>query len=188
LAERGQPLQMLNLGGGQPVHHLRPVPSLDEIGLRIVKAVDDLFGAEAPLLTVEPGRALVGSAGTLVTSVIGRARRENDTWVYLDAGVFNGLMETIEGFRYELRTERRGPRQPVTVAGPSCDSVDTLWTVEPLPDLQIGDRVYVMNSGAYSLSYASAFNGFQPPTVKLVESLEAASAEPVEERLGSPVR
>jgi ornithine decarboxylase len=187
LAAEGQPLQMLNLGGGQPVHHLRPVPSLNEIGLRVIKTVDDLFGAQAPLLSVEPGRALVGSAGTLVTSVIGRARRESDTWVYLDAGVFNGLMETIEGFRYELRTERRGPRRPVTVAGPSCDSVDTLFTVEPLPELEVGERVYVMNSGAYTLSYASEFNGFQPPSVKLVDSLETKPAAVADQAVGSPV-
>ena len=169
LAAHGQPLEMLSVGGGQPVHHLRPVPSVEEVGRRIMCAVGELFGSEKPLITVEPGRALVGEVGTLVSSVIGRAEREDDTWVYLDAGVFNALMETIEGFRYELRTERDGPRHPVTVAGPSCDSVDTLFTVEPLPDLDIGDRVYVMNAGAYTLSYASSFNGFEPPGVKLVD-------------------
>ena len=56
----------------------------------------------------------------------------------------------------------------MTVAGPSCDSVDTLFSVEPLPELEVGERVYVMNAGAYTLSYASNFNGFEPPRVKLV--------------------
>lgn len=185
LAAQGQPLQMLSVGGGQPVHHLRPVPTPEAIGRRITETVAELFGPEAPLITVEPGRALVGGAGTLVTSVIGQARRGADTskagsrgdpWVYLDAGVFNAMMETIEGFRYELRTEREGPRRPVTVAGPSCDSVDTLFTVEPLPEVEVGDRVYVMNAGAYTLSYASSFNGFEPPAVKLVDNLQAISS------------
>ena len=170
LRAQGQPLQMLSVGGGQPVQHLRPVPGLQTIGQRIMTSVDRLFGPRPPLLLVEPGRALVGSAAALVTSVIGQADRGQETWVYLDAGVFNAFMETIEGFRYELRTERGGPRRPVTVAGPSCDSVDTLFTVEPLPALEVGDRVYVMNAGAYTLSYASSFNGFPPPTVKLIDS------------------
>jgi ornithine decarboxylase len=161
---------MLSVGGGQPVQHLRPVPGLQTIGERIMTSVDRLFGPRPPLLLVEPGRALVGSAAALVTSVIGQANRGQQTWVYLDAGVFNAFMETIEGFRYELRTERGGARRPVTVAGPSCDSVDTLFTVEPLPELEVGDRVYVMNAGAYTLSYASSFNGFPPPTVKLIDS------------------
>jgi ornithine decarboxylase len=168
LASRGRPLRMLSVGGGQPIHHLRPVPSLSEIGRVIVSTLDELFGNDRPLISVEPGRALVGGAGAIVSSVIGRARRAKDTWVYLDAGVFNALLETIEGFRYELRTERDGPRSPVTVAGPSCDTVDTLFTVEPLPELEVGDRVYIMNAGAYTLSYASSFNGFEPPTVKFI--------------------
>lgn len=174
LVAHGLPLQMLSVGGGQPVHHIRPVPTLQQIGDRIMQTVARLFGPNPPLITVEPGRALVGSAGTLVTSVIGRAERDGDTWVYLDAGVFNALMETIEGFRYELRTERGGPRRPVTLAGPSCDSVDTLFTMEPLPELDVGDRVYVLNAGAYTLSYASAFNGFEPPRVKVVDGLGAS--------------
>jgi ornithine decarboxylase len=168
LERHGAGLQMLNVGGGQPVHHLRPVPSVETIGQRIMSTVAELFGPNPPLIAVEPGRALVGSAATMVTSVIGRAQRGAETWVYLDAGVFNALMETIEGFRYELRTDRGGPRRPVTVAGPSCDSVDTLFTVEPLPELEVGDRVYILNTGAYTLSYASSFNGFEPPKVKVV--------------------
>lgn len=168
LAARGQPLRMLSLGGGQPIHHLRPVPSLAEIGGAIMATLNELFGPTLPLISVEPGRALVGGAGTIVSSVVGRARRGDDTWVYLDAGVFNAFMETIEGFRYELRTERDGPRTPVTVAGPSCDTVDTLFTVEPLPELEVGDRVYILNAGAYTLSYASSFNGFPPPDVKVI--------------------
>jgi len=43
--------------------------------------------------------------------------------------------------------------------------------MEPLPALEVGDRVYVMNAGAYTLSYASSFNGFPPPAVKLVDGL-----------------
>jgi ornithine decarboxylase len=168
LQKHGAGLQMLNVGGGQPVHHLRPVPSVQEIGRRITSTVAELFGPDRPLVVVEPGRALIGSAATMVSSVIGRAQRGSETWVYLDAGVFNALMETIEGFRYELRTDRGGPRKPVTVAGPSCDSVDTLFTVEPLPELEVGDRVYILNSGAYTLSYASNFNGFEPPKVKVI--------------------
>ena len=168
LGRHGLGLQILGVGGGQPVHHLRPVPSAEQIGRRITETVDELFGADPPKIVVEPGRALVGNAGTLISSVIGKARRGQDTWLYLDAGVFNALMETIEGFRYELRTERDGPRRPMTVAGPSCDSVDTLFSVEPLPELEVGERVYIMNAGAYTLSYASSFNGFEPPRVKLV--------------------
>ncbi|HEY8478175.1 MAG TPA: type III PLP-dependent enzyme [Chloroflexota bacterium] len=168
LQRRGVQLEMISLGGGLPVPHLRPVPSAAEIGRAVERAMKELFAGERVRLTVEPGRALVGEAGVLVASVVGKARRGMDTWVYLDAGAFNALMETLQGFRYELLTERTGPPVRCTVAGPTCDSVDTLFADVELPELEVGDRVYVLNAGAYTLSYASSFNGFAPPEVVFV--------------------
>src|SRR5207253_2275376 len=97
-AERGIALEQLDIGGGFPVEHLDPIPELASIGRVVRVAVEDLF---PPGVTVsaEPGRGLVGSAGTLVSSVIGKAERGDERWLYLDVGVFNGLMETIEQFR-----------------------------------------------------------------------------------------
>jgi ornithine decarboxylase len=40
-----------------------------------------------------------------------------------------------------------------------------LWTDALLPELEVGDRVEILNAGAYTLSYASSFNGFSPPQV-----------------------
>jgi len=163
-AQRGIALEQLDIGGGFPVEHLQPVPDLELIGAVVRTAIEELF---PPDLTVsaEPGRGLVGSAGTLVASVIGKAERGEERWLYLDVGVFNGLMETIEQFRYRLRVERLGAPRRWTIAGPSCDSVDVLWTDALLPEMEVGDRVELVNAGAYTLSYASSFNGFPPPQV-----------------------
>ena len=52
-----------------------------------------------------------------------------------------------------------------TVAGPSCDSADTMFLATRLPaSITIGDKVMIGSAGAYTLSYASNFNGFAPPT------------------------
>ncbi|HZU04724.1 MAG TPA: type III PLP-dependent enzyme [Chloroflexota bacterium] len=165
LAAEGISLRMLSLGGGFPVRHTRPVPSLEEIGRETSRVLRSLFPLAQMEFTVEPGRALVGEAGVLVASVIGQATRGNERWLYLDAGVFNALLESIQGFRYQLRTERSGPPRRYVLAGPSCDSVDTIAQDVLLPELSVGDRVYFLNAGAYTLSYASAFNGFEPPRV-----------------------
>lgn len=165
LAEDGIRLQMLSLGGGFPVRHTRPVPSIEEIGQETMRVLHSLFPQADLELTVEPGRALVGAAAVLVTSVIGKALRGTEHWLYLDAGVFNALLEAIQGFRYQIRTERDGPPRRYVLAGPSCDSVDTIAQDVWLPELSVGDRVYFLNAGAYTLSYASAFNGFGPPAV-----------------------
>ena len=159
-----------NLGGGLPVRHLKPIPALVEIGQRVTALIRALFPPDITLI-IEPGRALVGDAAILVASVIGKAVRGDEHWLYLDAGVFNALMETIQGFGYELWTERTGPVRRWTVAGPSCDSVDVLFNDVALPELEVGDRLYVLNAGAYTLSYASSFNGFPPPAVFFLDEL-----------------
>lgn len=163
--KKGLALELLSLGGGLPVYHGKKTPTIGEIGGRINLALGTLFPHDRPRLAMEPGRALVGEAAVLVTSVIGRARRGSEEWLYLDAGVFNALFEASQGIRYQVEAERKGPRRPFTLAGPSCDSVDTICQGAMLPSLGVGDRVYIMNAGAYTLSYASSFNGFPPPPV-----------------------
>lgn len=164
IRRRGIELQFLSIGGGFPVRHTREIPSLENIGSVVSYRVAELFPGVVRV-ALEPGRALVGDAALLGASVIGKARRGHEQWVYLDVGVFNGLMEAIEGFSYHLMTSSDGPRAAVVLAGPSCDSVDVIGESVELPDLDYGDRVYFLNAGAYTLSYASSFNGWPPPTV-----------------------
>jgi len=159
------PLRLLNLGGGFPAHYEEEPPSLEEVGEAVREALENRFaGAQ---IIVEPGRALVGDAGTLVTSVIGKAEREGQRWLYLDVGVFNGLMESLGGIRYRVEADRDGPLRPWTLAGPTCDSFDVIAREVMLPDLEVGDRVYVCSAGAYTTAYASRFNGMGPPRVYL---------------------
>jgi len=160
-----------------PIKHTQPIPDLSRIATDVRHALAELFPPEVRL-TMEPGRAIVGDCGILVASVIGKAKRGHENWLYLDAGVFNALMETIEGFSYELCTERPGPTKVFTVAGPSCDSVDVMFRDLPLPELEVGERVYLLNAGAYTLSYASHFNGFGPPAVHFLEGGDPAAYAP----------
>jgi ornithine decarboxylase len=171
LEDEGITLEMLSLGGGFPVRHTRPVPSIEEIGRETARVLHSLFPPERVEVSVEPGRALVGEAALLVASVIGKATRGQERWLYLDAGVFNALLEAIQGFSYQIRTERSGPPRRYVLAGPTCDSVDTISTEVSLPELSVGDRVYFLNAGAYTLSYASSFNGFEPPRVVAFDDL-----------------
>ena len=91
-------------------------------------------------------------------------------WVYLDAGVMNGLFETIgESIKYPIITSKDGAgvkTGEVVIAGPTCDSMDIMYEdyKYTMPkSLKAGDRVYFLSTGAYTSSYASVeFNGFPP--------------------------
>ena len=175
--EKGINLKLINLGGGIPVQHIKKAPQVMEIKNKIEKTIKNSFKQYHDLeLFIEPGRAVVGDSANLVTSLILRAKRGSENWIYLDVGVFNGLMESIEGFSYEIISERHINKKlkkndliPYTIAGPSCDSVDTMFKNYLLPkDLKLGDRLYIINAGAYTLSYASNFNGFEAPKVHFI--------------------
>jgi ornithine decarboxylase len=89
-------------------------------------------------------------------------------WVYLDIGKFGGLAETMdESIRYPIRTTRDADTMgPCVLAGPTCDSADVLYERQPYPlpvSLEIGDKVLIEGTGAYTATYSSvAFNGFAP--------------------------
>jgi ornithine decarboxylase len=171
LREAGVKVRMVNLGGGYPVRYRQEVPEIDDIGAAIMGAMAEHFGNALPDVVVEPGRFIVGDAGVVSAEVVLVSRKAKDDpvrWVYLDIGRFGGLAETEgEAIKYAFRTPRDGGAEgPVTIAGPTCDSTDTLYEKAnyrlPL-SLDAGDRVELLATGAYVTSYASQhFNGFKP--------------------------
>jgi ornithine decarboxylase len=161
--------RMLDIGGGFPVRHVKPIPSIEIIG-GVVNEALKAFPAEVRVVA-EPGRYMVSDAAYFVCRVIGTTTRGGKRWMHWDAGLFGGVIETTEGLKYRIRTERSGPDVPWHVAGPTCDSVDVVLRDEPLPsDLQEGDFIYIRNGGAYTTAYASEFNGFPLPEVRVFES------------------
>jgi len=156
--------RLLNIGGGYPVRHVKPIPSIEVIGDVVNAAISGL--PENIHVMAEPGRYLVSDAAYFVCRVAGTATRNGKRWMYWDAGVFGGLIEVTEGLHYEILSDRNGSGIPWCIGGPTCDSVDVLMRDEILPeDIQEGDFIYIPNAGAYTTAYASHFNGFPLPDV-----------------------
>ncbi len=169
MAKAGLKPRLLNIGGGFPVRHVKPIPSIEVIG-QVVNEGLKAFPEDVQVVA-EPGRYLVSDAGYFVCRVLGTATRAGKRWMHWDAGLFGGVIEASEGLKYRIRTDRSGPDVSWTVGGPTCDSVDIVMRDEPLPsDLQEGDFVYLCNAGAYTTAYASQFNGFPLPEVRVFES------------------
>ena len=172
LLARGVDFEVVDIGGGFPAAMLGAAPPLDAYGSAITAAIDRHLGPDLPTLMAEPGRSLVADAGVLETEVVLVSRRAGVRWVYLDVGLFNGLVEAMgESVRYRLEVLRDGHALPgpvgeTVVAGPTCDSLDVLYQRHryrlPL-DLRPGDRLRFLSAGAYTTSYSSVgFNGFPP--------------------------
>jgi ornithine decarboxylase len=168
LQARGITLRMLNIGGGFPARYADPVPDLAGYGACIRLAVQRHLPYPIQLCA-EPGRALVAEAGALVATVIGTAERAGNSWLHLDVGAFNGMMETLltqNRLVYPLADSRAtDERCAYHITGPTCDSQDTMFLGVSLSrGLVPGDQVYIYTAGAYTTCYASTFNGFGAPT------------------------
>jgi len=170
LEAEGVYLSLVNLGGGFPTKYRREIPTTGEYGVAIRHALARHFGNRLPETIIEPGRGMVGNAGVIHTEVVLISRKsanDNRRWVYLDIGKFGGLAETMdEAIQYPITSERDGPTEAVILAGPTCDSADILYEKADyqLPlSLEIGDKLAIRATGAYTTTYSSvAFNGFQP--------------------------
>ncbi len=171
LKEAGIELKMINMGGGMPANYGNRHQDIDAYGSAIRRFLDEDF-ADYPLdVLIEPGRSLVAEAGVLVSEVIQVSRKSQDSldrWVYLDVGLFGGMIEAIgEAIQYPMVCDRQSDSwDEVVIAGPTCDSLDILYEDHrySLPvDLQEGDRLYWLSTGVYTTSYSSIeFNGFPP--------------------------
>ena len=166
-------LSMINMGGGFPASYVDPTNDLSTYASEITRYIQEDFGEDIPEIILEPGRSLVGDSGILTSEVILTSRKNNtalNRWVYIDAGKFNGLIETLdEAIKYPLITSKDGPNEKegeVIIAGPTCDSMDIMYenAKYKLPvSLKAGDKIYWLSTGAYTSTYASvAFNGFPP--------------------------
>ncbi len=164
-------LKMLNMGGGFPADYVEPTDTLQQYAEDISRFLDNNFKAEWPEeVIIEPGRSMAGNAGVIVAEVVNIAKKsvhERYPWVFLDIGKFGGLIETLdEAIKYPIYFEGSGNAREIIVAGPTCDSMDILyekWTYTMPDSARIGDRVYILTTGAYTQSYSSVyFNGFPP--------------------------
>jgi ornithine decarboxylase len=171
-------LQMINLGGGLPSEYLTPTPGLSYYCRKIRSFLRNHFGKKLPRILIEPGRYMVGSAGIIVTEVVLIAKKTESLpyeWLYLDAGLYQGLTECYgEAIKYRIETEKKSSsKKEFVIAGPTCDSHDILYEKEhyKLPShIKEGSRVFFLTTGAYTYQTSSiSFNGFPPLKVYILQ-------------------
>jgi ornithine decarboxylase len=168
------PVHYLDVGGGFPALYEddRP-PDLSVYFDAIKQAYDQSRLRRDCVLMCEPGRGLVASGCTLLTQI--QLRKDNK--LYINDGVYQSLSETLMGkmkLPARLINPARTPAtefQDFTILGPTCDNLDILPAPFYLPvDADEGDWIEIGQTGAYSNSAATRFNGFFPETFVSVEA------------------
>ena len=103
-------LKMINMGGGFPANYISEVNPIQVYAEEILRYLSDDHGDEVPEIILEPGRSLVGESGVLVSEVVlisRKSRTDLKRWVYVDVGLFQGLIETMgEAIKYPIYTSK----------------------------------------------------------------------------------
>jgi ornithine decarboxylase len=162
-----KPLNLVNIGGGFPVAYSKGVPRFDSLARVIRTEVGRLFPDESIEILAEPGRFMVATAGTLVSKIIGRTRRDGKRVYHINDGVYHDFSGVVfDHWVPNFRAFKKGRREICAVVGPTCDSFDKVTLAVSLPaNLQYGDLLYTTNIGAYSSVSVTYFNGFPPAKV-----------------------
>ncbi|MGG2200571.1 MULTISPECIES: diaminopimelate decarboxylase [Paenibacillus] len=180
--ELGVVFSVLNLGGGFGIRYMEgdtPLPVAEYVRA-ITETVRDEFGKHGyplPEIWTEPGRSIVGDAGTTLYTVgtykdIPGVRK----YVAVDGGMTDNPRPALYQAEYEAMLANRGneaSEEVVSIAGKCCESGDMLiWDVR-LPQVRTGDLLAVACTGAYNYAMASNYNRIRRPAVVFVKDGQA---------------
>ena len=170
-ASQGLNLRILDIGGGFPIR-APGGPKIDVSGMlsEIYAGLNALFPDTE--IWAEPGRFICGTTVKLITRVIGKQRRDNQDWYFLDEGIYGTFSGVIfDHWDFEILTFKAGPTVSATIAGPSCDSFDVIFREKETVQLDVNDLILVPNIGSYSSASATTFNGFAKARAVLWEEV-----------------
>jgi len=172
-------VSMIDIGGGFPGVD-RDV-SFEDIAKQVNLGIEKFFGEEVKnekiTFIAEPGRYFAQKSHTLILNVIGKKVSTDDNdgektiIYYLNDGIY-GSFNCIY-FDHNTPTilpfnERDGKLHRSKLFGPTCDSIDLISENIMLPELAIGEWIYVENFGAYTVAASSGFNGFRTTVSKYI--------------------
>jgi diaminopimelate decarboxylase len=171
-------IRNLDIGGGFPIAYRPddefPAPEL------FAEAIQQTLAAQAARsfeIALEPGRSIIAEAGALIATVQYTKVREGRRIVVCDASMAELIRPALyDAYHHIVAVKDDAPKSngapvgmPSDIVGPVCETGDTLGYDRSLPEVQRGDRLLIMNAGAYGMSMASNYNSRPRPAEVLVE-------------------
>ncbi|WP_413487956.1 diaminopimelate decarboxylase [Carnobacterium divergens] len=172
-------LSVLNLGGGFGIRYTKEDQPL-AIPELMVSIIDEVIlkttelGIPMPEIWLEPGRSLVGDAGTTLYETGSQKEVPNvRNYLAVDGGMSDNIRPALYDAKYTGILANRATEQPTatySIAGKCCESGDMLIWDLPLPKVQEPNVLAVFSTGAYGYSMASNYNRIPRPAVVFVEN------------------
>jgi diaminopimelate decarboxylase len=170
-------MEELNLGGGFGIYYKEgDTPrEIEEYTSAIIsrgKYKARMLGMKLPRLIIEPGRSIIGNAGTTLYTV-GAIKNIPDIrkYVSVDGGMTDNIRPALYNAEYECIVSNKvagRKSETVTISGKCCESGDILMSDIKLSEIRSGDIIAVLSTGAYGYSMSSNYNKIPKAAVVMV--------------------
>lgn len=163
----GYEIKELDLGGGFGIYYTEgdKPKEIEEYCSVIINKADEIcrkLNMNVPILSIEPGRSIVGNAGLTLYTVGAIKEIPNiRKYVSVDGGMSDNIRPALYSANYESLIVNRvfdNSKEIVTVAGKCCESGDVLLNSIEMPRMETGDILAIMSTGAYGHSMANNYN------------------------------
>ncbi len=158
LRRAGVSIKYINIGGGLGITYKDESPPNPS---DLAKAIQPLLKESACSLVLEPGRAIVGNAGILVTNVLYHKNSGEKRFLIVDAGMNDLIRPSLYEAYHEIKPvieDRSSQKAVFDVVGPICESGDFLAKDREISAIKQGELIAVMGAGAYGFSMSSNYN------------------------------
>ncbi|PWX70640.1 diaminopimelate decarboxylase [Clostridium perfringens] len=163
----GYEIKELDLGGGFGIYYTEgdKPKEIEEYCSVIINKADEIcrkLNMNVPILSIEPGRSIVGNAGLTLYTVGAIKEIPNiRKYVSVDGGMSDNIRPALYSANYESIIANRvfdNSKEIVTVAGKCCESGDVLLNSIEMPRMETGDILAIISTGAYGHSMANNYN------------------------------
>jgi diaminopimelate decarboxylase len=160
-------IRYLDLGGGLGITYSEEVPPHPREYAKSLLA--EVGGIDCTLI-FEPGRVIVGNAGSLITRVLYTKAGPVKNFLVVDAAMNDLVRPSLYGSYHHIQPVFDHGRQQLTVdvVGPICETGDFLARDRSLPQVEPGELLAVMSAGAYGFAMSSNYNSRPRPAEILV--------------------
>jgi diaminopimelate decarboxylase len=169
----GHSMEYVDIGGGLGIAYQEPGPEFAEYVAGYARAVINPLRGLNVYLLLEPGRAIVGAAGVLVTSVLYKKKNDGKRFLVVDAAMNDLIRPSLYDAFHEIvpvvhSAALSAKKEIVDVVGPVCESGDFFARDRELPRVEEGDLLAILDAGAYGMALASNYNTRPRPAELLV--------------------
>ena len=178
---KGYPVSVLDLGGGFAARYTDadspiPIPEICQTILDACAAQKSARNLSLREVCIEPGRSIVGEAGTTLYTVGWQKETETKRYLFVDGGMADNIRPALYQAEYDCDAAQQmgaAKTETYTVAGKCCESGDILMEGAKLPPMKTGELLAVYTTGAYCYSMASNYNHLGRPAVVFAQDGKA---------------